>query len=411
MEFLDWAQTLNIPERGLSVLDNIQSTKIRSRFPIFKHKIYLNSCSQGALSDSVENGLTDYIRSWHEHGSPWDLWVEHYEHTRRLFAEFIGADEGEVAIVTSASAGINAVASALDFRERKKVVLGEFEFPTMGHVWLAQSKRGADVIFIPPVDNKLPVDSYERAVDRQTAIVPLTRVCFRNGFRSDTQAIVELAHDQGAWVMLDDYQDCGTRPIDVKEMGVDFYVTGTLKYLLGPPGLAFLYVRRELINALTPAVSGWFAQSNPFAFDVKHLNLSSSARRFESGSPPIPNVYAAGPGIELLCSTGMPQIAGHISELTGMFLNSIAGMQIQTKTPPDSVGPLIVLQAGSEDDANAMVAALARQNIVASSRGDGVRISLHFYNTADDIAALLQALERNMDLLFTRSGVSETSGG
>jgi len=384
------------------VLDNIQSIKIRSRFPIFKHKIYLNSCSQGALSDAVENGLTDYIRSWHEHGSPWDMWVEHYERTRRLFAEFIGADEDEVAIVTSASAGINAVASALDFRERRKVVLGEFEFPTMAHIWLAQRKRGADITFVPPLDNKLPAESYEGTVDRQTAIVPLTRVCFRNGFRSDVQAIVKLAHSQGAWVMLDDYQDCGTRPIDVKDMGIDFYVTGTLKYLLGPPGLAFLYVRRDLINPLIPAVSGWFAQSNPFAFDVKHLDLSSSARRFESGSPPIPNVYAAAPGIELLRSTGMAHIAGHISELTGMFLNSLAGMQIQTKTPADSVGPLVVLQADSEDSANAMVAALAKQNIVASSRGDGVRISLHFYNSADDIAALLHALERNMDLLLTR---------
>ena len=384
------------------MLDNIQSIKIRSRFPIFKHKIYLNSCSQGALSDAVENGLTDYIRSWHEHGSPWDMWVEHYERTRRLFAEFIGADEGEVAIVTSASAAINAVASALDFRERRKVVLGEFEFPTMAHIWLAQRKRGADITFVPPLDNKLPAESYEGAVDRQTAIVPLTRVCFRNGFRSDVQAIVKLAHSQGAWVMLDDYQDCGTRPIDVKDMGIDFYVTGTLKYLLGPPGLAFLYVRRDLINPLIPAVSGWFAQSNPFAFDVKHLDLSSSARRFESGSPPIPNVYAAAPGIELLRSTGMAHIAGHISELTGMFLNSLAGMQIQTKTPADSVGPLVVLQADSEDSANAMVAALAKQNIVASSRGDGVRISLHFYNSADDIAALLHALERNMDLLLTR---------
>ena len=342
------------------MLDNVQSEKIRSRFPIFRHKIYLNSCSQGALSDAVENGVAAYISSWHEHGSPWDLWVEHYERTRKLFAEFIGADDGEVAIVTSASAGINAVASALDFRERNKVVLGEFEFPTMGHVWLAQRKRGANITFVPPLDNKLPADSYEHAVDRQTAIVPVTRVCFRNGFRSDLRAIVELAHNQGAWVMLDDYQDCGTRPIDVKAMGIDFYVTGTLKYLLGPPGLAFLYVRRDLINEVTPAVSGWFAQSNPFAFDVKHLSLSSTARRFESGSPAIPNVYAAAPGIELLRSTGMAQIAGHITELTGMVLNSLASMQIQIKTPPDSVGPLIVLQAASEEDASAMVTALAR---------------------------------------------------
>lgn len=392
------------------MLDDIQSVKIRSRFPIFKHKIYLNSCSQGALSDAVESGLTDYIRSWHEHGSPWEVWVEHYERTRALFAEFIGADEDEVAIVTSASAGINAVASALDFRERNRVVLGEFEFPTMGHVWLAQRSRGADITFVAPMDNALPAHSYEPVIDRHTAIVPLTRVCFKNGFRSDVSAIVKLAHSRGAWVMLDDYQDCGTRPINVKDLGIDFYVTGTLKYLLGPPGLAFLYVRRDLIDSLQPTVSGWFAQSNPFAFDVNHLDLSPTARRFESGSPPIPNVYAAAPGIELLRSTGMTQIAAHISNLTGMFLSSITAMQIETKTPLDSVGPLVVLQAASAKDADAMVVRLAEENIVASSRGDGVRISLHFYNTANDIAEVLQVLERNTDLLFTRSGVPERSG-
>jgi selenocysteine lyase/cysteine desulfurase len=134
------------------VLSDTQSAKIRSRFPIFRDKIYLNSCSQGALSDAVENGVAAYINSWHEHGSPWDLWVEHYELTRRLFAEFIGAEKDEVAIVTSASAGINVIASSLSFHGRNKVVLGEFEFPTMGHVWLAQRSRGADITFVPSLE-------------------------------------------------------------------------------------------------------------------------------------------------------------------------------------------------------------------------------------------------------------------
>lgn len=375
------------------MLDSTQSAQIRARFPIFRKKIYLNSCSQGALSDAVENGLAAYVRSWHEHGSPWDAWVGHYESTRKLFARFIGADEDEVAIITSASAGINAVASALDIRDRNKVVLGEFEFPTMGHVWLAQRSRGAEIVFVPPKGDRLLAESYEPVVDRRTAIVPLTRVCFKNGFRSDVPAIVELAHSCGAWVMLDDYQDCGTRPVDVKEMGIDFYVTGTLKYLLGPPGLAFLYVRRDLITSLTPTMSGWFAQLNPFAFDVKHLDLSPTARRFESGSPSIPNIYAAGPGIELLSTTGMTHIARHIGDLTDMFLRSIAAMRINVKTPADSIGPLIVLQATSPEHANTVVDRLAEQGIVASSRGDGVRISLHFYNTADDVRALVQALE------------------
>src|SRR5438270_5998610 len=200
--------------------DDAQIAELRSRFPIFGRKIYLNSCSQGALSDLVETGIQQYIESWHEHGSPWDIWVERYEAARKLFADFIAVDPAEIAIVTSASAGINAVASALNFRKRKKVVMGEFEFPTMGHVWLAQVARGAEVQFVPGRGDEVPIQHYEQAIGPGTMIVPLTHVCFKNGFRSEVNAITEIAHRSGALVMLDDYQDCGTRPVDVKASGV-----------------------------------------------------------------------------------------------------------------------------------------------------------------------------------------------
>src|SRR5579871_6188032 len=131
---------LEIPSTPKSrlMLTDKQIGEIRSRFKIFQSKIYLNSCSQGALSDAVESGFNEYIESWHEQGSPWELWVQRYEAARAAFAKFINASPDEVAVVTSASAGINSVASALSFQQRKKVVLGEFEFPTMGHIWLAQ---------------------------------------------------------------------------------------------------------------------------------------------------------------------------------------------------------------------------------------------------------------------------------
>ena len=252
---------------------------IRSRFSIFQRKIYLNTCSQGALSDAVQAGMEEYIASWHEHGSPWETWVNQYEAARTAFAQFINASPDEVAIVTSASAGINGVASALNFRERKRVVMGEFEFPTMGHVWLAQRARGAEVHFVGAEENCIPAANYEKMIDRNTCIVPLTHVCFKNGFRSQVSAITQIAHGSGALVMLDDYQDCGTRPVDVKAMDLDFFVTGTLKYLLGPPGLAFMYVRKELISSLVPTVTGWFAQTNPFAYDPPPREDSSQGPR------------------------------------------------------------------------------------------------------------------------------------
>src|SRR3954452_18659797 len=378
------------------MLTDKQVREVRSRFKIFQRKIYLNTCSQGPLSDAVQAGLEDYIASWHEQGSPWELWVEQYEAARNAFAQFIHASPEEVAIVTSASAGINSIASALDFRERRKVALGEFEFPTMGHIWLAQQVRGADVQFVKADGNRIPAASYEQMIDRETLIVPLTHVCFKNGFRSELGAITRIAHASGALVMLDDYQDCGTRPVDVKAMDLDFYVTGTLKYLLGPPGLAFMYVRRELISSLVPTVTGWFAQANPFAYDAQNIDLSPTARRFEYGSPPVPNVYAAMPGIQLLSELGMENVAAHIRQLTQALLSHVLALGIRAKTPADSAGPLVVLQS---TDSNLLLRKLAERDIVASNRHDGLRLAFHVYNTMDDVEAVMEILKANIDLL------------
>ena len=378
------------------MLTDKQIQNIRSRFSIFRRKIYLNSCSQGPLSDAVQAGLENFISSWHEQGSPWELWVNRYEEARTAFAQLINASPDEVAIVTSASAGINSIASALSFQERKKVVMGEFEFPTMGHIWLAQRARGAEVKFVGAEGNCIPAVNYEKMVDRHTLLVPLTHVCFKNGFRSEVNAITQIAHRSGALVMLDDYQDCGTRSIDVKGMDLDFFVTGTLKYLLGPPGLAFMYVRKELISSLVPTLTGWFAQTNPFAYDPQTIDLSPTARRFESGTPSVPNVYGAVPGFELLREIGMENVASHIKSLAQSLLHSAVDLGIRAKTPADSAGPLVVLPS---KDSTLLVQKLEENGIVASNRYDGLRISFHVYNTMEDVKAVVEVLKKNIDLL------------
>ena len=378
------------------MLTDKQIQNIRSRFSIFRRKIYLNSCSQGPLSDAVQAGLENFISSWHEQGSPWELWVNRYEEARTAFAQLINASPDEVAIVTSASAGINSIASALSFQERKKVVMGEFEFPTMGHIWLAQRARGAEVKFVGAEGNCIPAVNYEKMVDRHTLLVPLTHVCFKNGFRAEVNAITQIAHRSGALVMLDDYQDCGTRSIDVKGMGLDFFVTGTLKYLLGPPGLAFMYVRKRLISSLVPTLTGWFAQTNPFAYDPQTIDLSPSARRFESGTPSVPNVYGAVPGFELLREIGMENVASHIKSLAQSLLHSAVDLGIRAKTPADSAGPLVVLPS---KDSTLLVQKLEENGIVASNRYDGLRISFHVYNTMEDVKAVVEVLKKNIDLL------------
>ena len=374
-------------------------SSIRSRFPVFRKKIYLNSCSQGALSDKVEAGFQEYLRIWHEHGSPWDLWVQHYQAARAVFAGLIGAEIDEVALLASASAGVNGIASALSFRERNRVVLGEFEFPTMGHIWMAQRPRGAEVVFVAAENDRLTVEGYRALVDRRTLIVPMTHICFRNGFRMPKTEIIRMAHDHGALALLDDYQDCGTRPIDVKALDLDFYVSGTLKYLLGPPGLAFMYVRKSLVERLTPTITGWFGQANPFAFNEQLIEPAPNARRFESGTPPIPSIYGASAGVELLQEIGLDKVAGHIRMLAASLLEGTRNLRIQVKTPPDSCGPLVVLKAKNSD---ALVQKFAEHDVVLSNRHDGLRISFHVYNTPEDVECVLRLLETNLDLLVRK---------
>ena len=376
---------------------------IRSQFPVFERKVYLNSCSQGALSKRVESGFAEYLQVWHEQGSPWDVWIEKYEETRAVFASFIGADPEEVALVASASAGVNSIASALGMRDRRNVVLGEFEFPTMGHIWLSQASRGAQITFIDAENEQLTVEAYERVVDNNTLIVPLTHVCFRNGFRLPVKEITKIAHHQGALVLLDDYQDCGSRPVDVKAMDLDFYVSGTLKYLLGPPGLAFLYVRKSLALSLVPSITGWFGQANPFAFNVKLLEPAPNARRFQAGTPPIPPIYGANEGVRLLQEIGLHNVASQVGILTKALLQGATQLGIRSKTPADSVGPLVVLQA---KDSDALVRIFAESGIVVSNRHDGLRISFHVYNTLDDVRAVLELLEKNIGLLVTKNELS-----
>ena len=367
----------------------------RSKFPILQEKVYLNSCSQGALSRDVETAIGEWLQSWHQQGSPWDLWVDHYEAGRRQFAAMINARPEEVAIVASASAGVNALASALSFGQRNKVVLGEFEFPTMGHIWLSQRARGAEVIFATADGNRMRPEAYDELVDRNTLIVPLTHVCFMNGFRSPVTDVVKIAHDRGALVLLDDYQDCGTRPIDVRAMQLDVYVSGTLKYLLGPPGVAFLYVREELAESVVPTVTGWFGQRNTFAFDVKLLDPAPGTRRFESGTPPIPSIYGATAGAKLLQDVGLANVAEEVRRLSQSLIRGVTDLGVSIKTPPDSVGPLIVLQA---TDADRLVKTFGAQGVVCSSRHDGLRLSLHAYNTLDEVNFVLRLIEQNLNL-------------
>lgn len=376
--------------------------RLRERFPLLARKTYLNSGSYGLLCLDVRRAFEDYLDNRDERGSDWPGWMVQHEALRARVAKLLNADEDEIAITASASAGINAIASSLAFDgARNKVVVSDFEFPTSGQIWHAQEQRGVRVVHVPEdADGYIPLSHFERAIDAQTRIVAITHVCFRNGAKLDVAGIVQLAHARGALVLLDCFQSVGAVPIDVKALGVDFAVGGMSKYLLGTAGIGFLYCRREFATTMTPSAFGWFGQEEAKMMDIHHYVPARSAHRFQAGTPPVPNCYAAAAGIDIILGLGIAEIEAHVRALSGECMDRLLQAGCKLATPRDDTkrGPTVAVRA---NDDNALVAKLAEANIVTSSRDGNVRAMFHCYNTRADVDALVNALLANRALLRT----------
>jgi selenocysteine lyase/cysteine desulfurase len=370
----------------------------RERFPIFERLVYINSCSQGALSDSVRAAYDEYLTGWDERGAPWDYWVERTEAARGAFAQLVNGAPDDVAVTTSLSAGVSPLASAIDFGVRPKVVISDLEFPTIGQIWHAQELRGAQVVHVPADGSEIPLERFEAAIDEETAVVSIAAVCYRNGSRLPVEEIARIAHDRGALVVLDAYQAIGTYPIDVTELGVDVVAAGVLKYLLGSAGLGFMWTRPGLSEELLPTQTGWFADKNIFEMDISDYSPSPTARRFQSGTPPVPAIYAGIAGIELMQEIGVAETREHVTALNERLIAGVdeLGGTVVTPRDPDRRGALVCI---ASSNAPGLVAELEKDRIVTSDRDGNLRVSAHAYNTVEDIDAVLAALARHRALL------------
>ena len=371
-------------------------TALRRRFPVLQRKTYLNSGSYCALADSVRDAINAYLDDRLQVGANWDVWVTKNEAVRCATAAVLRAAPDEIAVTASASAGLNALASALEFRApRNKVVVSDFEFPTNAQIWHAQEPRGARIVHVPKTrDGDIPLESFARLIDEQTQLVAVTHVCFRNGARLDIPGIVRLAHERGARVLLDCYQAVGGLTVDVKQLDVDFAVGGMLKYLLGTAGIGFLYVRGSLIPTLTPTHSGWFAQEDIFAMDIRANRPAPNARRFEAGTPAVVNCYAAEAGLRIILEVGTDAIEERVRALTRRCLAGLESIGWPSVTPAADGrrGPMVCVPAR---DTAQLCAALMEQDIVTSFRDRNLRATVHCYNSEDDSDRFVGALEAN----------------
>jgi kynureninase len=370
----------------------------RDEFPVVGKKAYLISASLGPVSNRSRRLLDEYVDAWARKGAPDHVWMEdvfpRMGSLKRTFAALVGTDPDELAITVNVSLALSTIASCLDFSgPRNRIVLSELDFPTDGHVALAQRRMGAEVVFLPSPDGlTVPLEAYAEAIDERTALVIANRVLYRSSTIVDAAKICRMAREAGAWSVVDDFHGAGVLPVDVHDLGCDFYTAGVLKWLCGGPGLSFLYARRALLPSLQPTITGWFATREPFSFDLQNLDYHPSARRLETGTPPAPAAFIAQGGLDIIAEVGPGAIRDRIKDLTSYVVDRAdqAALPVRTLRDPEARGGMINIGVGPE--AMRICHALLDRDVCTDFRGDGLRVSPHFFNTEADIDRLFDEL-------------------
>jgi selenocysteine lyase/cysteine desulfurase len=367
----------------------------RGEFPILGRKTYLNTCSLGALSHRSMRGLAEFQELWNEYGaSAWyKEWIPKLGELRAAYGRVIGGWEEEIALSPNVSTALTMVASCLDYTERPRVVVADADFPTIAHQWLAKRRLGVEVVSVPSEGRThVPLQRWEEATDGRTALVATSHVLYTSGQIQDVAAIAELAHSRGALCLVDGYQSVGQIPVDVRALGVDFYIGGSLKWLLGGQGMAFLWVRPDLIPELQPTVTGWFAAESQFSFDNTELRLRGDAGRFEYGTPAIPTVYTALGGLSIVEEAGVGRIRERTDHLTRDLVSKAhsRGFALRVPAAPEQQASITMVEV---PDAPSAVRGLAARGVIGDHRYGLLRLSPYFYNTEAENDRALDALE------------------
>ncbi len=365
---------------------------IRSAFPILQRRNYLNTCSLGALSNRAEERLAGFVARWHDWGA--SAWYEHWwgllAELRGRVEALLGAPAGTVALMPSTSACLAAISSSFDWRKRYRIVTTELDFPTLLYQWKVRPEaemvvlRSPDGIHIDP-------QQFADAIDDRTLAIATSHVFFTTGATQDLAAIAEIARRAGAYSLIDGYQGAGQIPVDLPATGVDFYTAGPLKWLCGGPGLAYLYVRNELIPGLEPTITSWFASRDQFDFNPGQFRYHADARRFELGTPALATVHTALGGQEIVDEVGMDTIRARNVVLSDRLVDGCRAAGFSPRVSDAPSGRSAIITVRHPEPASA-VAHLAHRNILVDSRPGVVRASPHFYNTIDEIDEFLEVL-------------------
>lgn len=368
----------------------------REEFPILANTTYMISHSLGAMPRGTRDRLNEFADTWATRGIRaweegwWDLPVT----VGNLIASIIGANPGEVVMHQNVSVCQSVILSCFDWRERRnKIVTESLNFPSNLYLFQGVERQGARVVTVPSHDGMtVLLEHMLSAIDEETRLVSVSHVIFKSSYVQNLAEIVKRAHSVGALVVADLYQSTGTVPVDVQALDLDFATGGSVKWLCGGPGAAYLYVRPSLWLALTPAVTGWQAHREPFAFDAGEMDYAPNAYRFLSGTPNVPALYSARTGYEIVNRVGVGAIREKSLRQTEQLiaLADEAALPVACPRKAAERGGTVTLAV---PDGKAIVNQLAERNILVDYRpGAGIRIAPHFYTADEELDVTIRAI-------------------
>lgn len=382
-------------------MTSVDFSRYRDKFPIFKERIYFASQCMGPFLEEGERDLQEYIATRKLHSRALGAWLDRIEEVTRLIEELLGAPQGSVALRDCATACQAAIASAVTPKgARNRIVVSALDFHSSLHLWFAQAQRGFELVVVPPAADgfSVRVEDILSQIDERVAVVAISTVSRNSGF-TDTTEIVAAAHRAGAIVVLDAYQAVGALPVNVETLGADVVVAGTLKWLSGETGLAFMYVRPSLSDQLSPAYPGWFAHSELHAFVHTHEFIDRfvpmpGARRFQQGTPGMAPIYGARAGLRFVLEVGAAAMRERNSALTEYLFERCIERGFDVRTPRAGSARVGGICLGLPDP-EGTVEALAAEGIdVDQRRRTLVRLAPHPCATFEECDRVVAALER-----------------
>jgi cysteine desulfurase/selenocysteine lyase len=368
--------------------------KIREQFPITKKKAFLNHAAQSPLPKPVADAISKYTNEFSNFGT---TSIETNDDGKPYFAKLIGAKPGEIALIENTSMGLNIAANVLHYPPGSKIVTTDLEYPSVVYPWLRKG-LGVKVHYVKNVDGKVLLDDMEKAVDDKTVAVAVSHVEYSNGFRHNLRVLSEIVHEHGAYLIVDAIQSVGTMPVDVKRDDVDFLMAACYKWLLSPPGAAYLYVKDELIEKFEPPFVGWASVKQEIFdttdfWDIWNLSLSKTASRFQIGTSSIISLVGAREAMKMLLDFGTENVKRRIMKLTDHLIDSVEDLGLKLQTPQEKPCRSGIVNFKTNRPQK-LVEKLTKKGIVVSARSNGMRVAPHYYNTEEEIDRLLEEVKK-----------------